>query len=124
LKVREVMTPYVATISPEASVREAAQRMRELDMAPLPVSEGGRLLGMITAKDITVRATAEGRDADSTLVMDVMTPDVVCCYADDELEDAARRMEQEHLGRLVVLDEDRRPVGIVALSDLARRAAG
>jgi CBS domain-containing protein len=122
VKVSEVMTPYVATISPEASVREAAQLMRELDTGSLPVCEGGRLLGMVTPKDLAVRATAEGRDAESTLVMDVMTPDVLCCYGEDDVQDAKRLMEESRLGRLVVLDEDRRPVGVVALSDIARRS--
>ncbi len=120
MKVREVMTPYVATISPEASVREAAQLMRELDTGSLPVCEGGRLLGMVTPRDLAVRATAEGRDSESTLVMDVMTPDVLCCYREDDVRDARRMLEQSRLGRLVVLDEDRRPVGVVALSDIVR----
>jgi len=120
VKVSDVMTPYVATISPEASVREAAQLMRELDTGSLPVCEGGRLLGMVTPKDIAVRATAFGHDNDSTLVVDVMTPDVVCCYREDDVQDARRMMEESSLGKLVVLDEDRRPVGLVALSDIVR----
>jgi CBS domain-containing protein len=119
LKVSDLMTRDVPTISPEASLRDAARLMREVD-APLPVCEGDRLLGMVSAKDITLRATAEGRDADRTLVLDVMTPEVVCCYGDDEIEHARRLMETSRLGRLVVLDEDRRPVGLIALADIPR----
>ncbi len=122
MKVSEVMTPQVTAVSPEASVREAARLMRELDTGPLPVCEGGRLLGMVPPRDLAVRATAEGRDAESTLVMDVMTSDLLCCYAEDELEHAERLMRESRLARLVVLDQDRRPVGVVTLADLARGA--
>jgi CBS domain-containing protein len=117
--VREVMTPHVEVIHPDATLREAAQKMKSLDVGPIPVCDGDRLQGMLTDRDITVRATAEGRDPNSTRVRDVMTPDVVYCFEDQDVQDAARLMEERQLRRLVVLNRDKRLVGIVSLGDLA-----
>jgi CBS domain-containing protein len=117
--VREVMTPHVEVIHPDATLREAAQKMQSLDVGPIPVCDGDRLQGMLTDRDITVRATAEGRDPNSTRVRDVMTPDVGYCFEDQDVQDAARLMEERQLRRLVVLNRDKRLVGIVSLGDLA-----
>src|SRR5438270_229940 len=117
--VREVMTPHVEVIHPDATLREAAEKMKSLDIGPIPVCDGQRLQGMLTDRDITVRATAEGRDPNSTRVRDVMTPDVVYLFEDQDVQDAARIMEQRQIRRLVVLDRDKRLVGIVSLGDLA-----
>jgi CBS domain-containing protein len=117
--VREVMTPRVEVIHPDATLREAAQKMKSLDVGPIPVCDGDRLQGMLTDRDITVRATAEGRDPNSTRVRDVMTPDVVYCFEDQDVQEAARLMEERQLRRLVVLNGDKRLVGIVSLGDLA-----
>ena len=122
MKVGEVMTANVVTIGPEASLTEAARRMRGLDVGPLPVSDGGRLVGMLTDRDIAVRATAEGCDPETTRVSDVMTRDVVCCFEDDEVRQAARTMARYRKRRLVVVDASGRVVGIVSLGDLALRA--
>jgi CBS domain-containing protein len=90
--LREVMTPKVEVIHPDATLREAAQKMKSLDVGPVPVCDGDRLQGMLTDRDITVRATAEGRDPNTTRVREVMTPDVVYCFEDQEVQDAARMM--------------------------------
>lgn len=92
MKVSAVMTTNVITIGPDATLTEAARRMRGLDIGPLPVADGDRLVGMLTDRDIAVRATAEGRDPSATRVSDVMTRDVVCCFEDDEVLQAARTM--------------------------------
>jgi CBS domain-containing protein len=122
MRVAEVMTADVVTIGPEASLSEAARRMRGLDVGPLPVSDGGRLVGMLTDRDIAVRATAEGCDPETTRVSDIMTRDVVCCFGEDDVREAARTMARYRKRRLVVVDASGRVVGIVSLGDLALRA--
>jgi CBS domain-containing protein len=117
--VREMMTPYVEVIHPDATLREAAEKMQSLDVGPIPVCDGERLQGMLTDRDITVRATAQGRDPNTTRVREVMTPDVVYCFDDQDVQEAARIMEERQIRRLVVLNREKRLVGIVSLGDLA-----
>jgi CBS domain-containing protein len=94
--------------------------MRDLDVGPLPVcGEDDRLAGMITDRDIAIRAVAEGRDPEKTLVRDIMTPKIVHCYKDQDVAEAAHVMEKKQLRRLVVLNRDKRLVGIVSLGDVA-----
>ena len=119
MHLKEMMTPHVEVIAPEASISEAAQKMRHLDIGPLPVCEGERLVGMLTDRDITVRAVAAGRDPLTTQVREVMTPDVVYGFDDQEVQDAARLMAQYQIRRLRVLNRSKQLVGMVALGDLA-----
>jgi len=93
--------------------------MKDLDVGPLPVCEGDRLVGMVTDRDITVRAVAEGCDSRTTTVRDVMTSDVVYCFENQDVEEAARLMKEHQVRRLIVLSRDKRLVGIVSLGDLA-----
>jgi CBS domain-containing protein len=97
----------------------AAEKMKQLDVGPLPVCDGERLVGMITDRDITVRATAAGRDPKTTKVRDVMTEEVFYCFEDQDLQDAAEMMERAQIRRLLILNRDKRLVGIVSLGDLA-----
>jgi CBS domain-containing protein len=117
--VSEVMTRGVVCVSPETTLQEAARKMKSLDVGPLPVCDDDRLAGMITDRDIAVRAVAEGRDPNATRVGEVMTPEVVYCFEDEELEEAVRLMQEKQVRRLVVLDRDRRLCGIVSLGDVA-----
>jgi CBS domain-containing protein len=119
MQLKDVMTPGVEVIAPDASIYEAAEKMRHLDIGPLPVCEDNRLIGMLTDRDITVRAVAAGRDPVTTLVRDVMTPDVVYGFDDQDIADAARVMEQYQIRRLPVLNRSKQLVGMVALGDLA-----
>src|SRR5262245_4078844 len=119
MQLNEIMTPGVEVISPEASVREAAEKMRHLDIGPLPVCDGDRLVGMLTDRDITVRAVADGRDPVTTPVREVMTSDIVYGFDDQDVQDATRLMEQYQIRRLPVLNRNKRLVGIVSLGDLA-----
>ena len=119
MKLNEIMTPGVEVIAPEATIQEAAEKMRHLDIGPLPVCDGDRLVGMVTDRDITVRAVAEGRHPGTTRVRDVMTPDVVYGFDDQDIQDAARLMEQYQIRRLPVLNHTKRLVGMVSLGDLA-----
>jgi CBS domain-containing protein len=94
--------------------------MKDLDMGPLPVcGDNDRLVGMVTDRDITVRAVAEARDPRTTTVQDVMTPDVVYCFEDQDVREAAKLMQEHQVRRLVVLTRDKRLAGIVSLGDLA-----
>jgi CBS domain-containing protein len=119
MQLKDIMTPGVEVIAPDASIYEAAEKMSHRDIGPLPVCEGNRLIGMLTDRDITVRAVAAGRDPVTTLVRDVMTPEVVYGFDDQEIADAARVMEQYQIRRLPVLNRSKQLVGIVALGDLA-----
>ena len=120
MQVRQIMTAGVECTRPTATLREAAQRMRDLDVGPLPVcGENDRLVGMITDRDITVRSVAQGQDPGTTLVRDVMTPKILYCFDDQEIAEAARIMEQNQVRRLVVLNRDKRLVGILSLGDVA-----
>jgi CBS domain-containing protein len=122
MQLKEIMTPGVEVITPEASIDEAAEKMSHLDIGPLPVCDGERLVGMLTDRDITVRAVAAGRNPLTTQVREVMTPDVVYGFDDQEVEDAARLMAQYQIRRLLVMDRRKQLVGMVALRDLAVHA--
>jgi CBS domain-containing protein len=118
MKIAELMTLDVEVIRPNDTLRTAAKMMADLDAGILPVGENDRLVGMITDRDITVRAVAEGRDPDKTTVRDTMTDEVRYCFADESPEEVARKMSAWQLRRLPVLSRDKRLVGIVALGDL------
>lgn len=118
--VTNVMTRGAECVHPTDSLQEVAQKMRNMDVGPLPVcGDNDRLVGMITDRDITVRAVADGCDPRSTTVKDVMTPEVVYCFDDQDVQEAARLMKENQIRRLVVLNRDKRLVGIVSLGDLA-----
>ncbi len=120
MQLKDVMTPSPECIRPDATLQEAARKMRDLDVGPLPIcGDDDRLAGMITDRDITVRTVAEGKDPKTTPVREAMTEDVVFGFEDQDVADAARVMEQRQIRRLVVLNRDKRLVGIVSLGDLA-----
>ena len=119
MKVKDVMTRGAECVRPEATLQEAAQKMKSLDVGPLPVCDNDRLVGMLTDRDITVRAVAEGKDPRATRVRDAMTEGICYCFEDDDVADAARLMKEQQIRRLVVLNRDKRLAGIVSLGDLA-----
>jgi len=121
MKVSDVMTRDVQTVRPNQTAREAANFMLRADAGAIPVTEGDRLLGMITDRDIAVRGVAEGHGPD-TPVRDLMTNDMVCARVDDDVEDAATRMSEAQVRRLPVIDEQERLCGIVSLADLSRES--
>lgn len=122
MQVKDVMTRDVHLIPPHGSLQEAAELMKRLDVGSLLVGEGDRLAGIITDRDIAVRAVAEGQDCWEGKVRDAMSMDVACCAVYDDIN-AARRLMQEHqIRRLPVLDTDHHLVGIVSLGDLAVHA--
>lgn len=113
------MTAHARCVGPENTLVEAAGLMRELDVGALPVCEEDRLAGMITDRDMALRAVADGRDPNTTIVRDVMSPGVVYVFADQEVEEVARVMEERKIRRVPVLSREKRLVGIVALGDIA-----
>ena len=121
MQVLEIMTPKAECIGPNEPVQQAARRMSELDVGSLPVCDNDRIVGIVTDRDITVRCTSQGDSPGETRVGDVMTPDIVFCFEDQDVDEAAKLMEREQVRRLVVLNRDKRLVGIVSLGDLAVR---
>ena len=119
MQIKEVMTPSPETISPEATLAEAATMMKKLNVGSLPVRSNDSVVGWITDRDITIRSTAEHRDPDAAVVQEAMSPAVVFCTENDDVDDCARLMEEKQIRRLPVLDAERRLVGVVALGDLA-----
>jgi len=119
MQLKEIMTHGAEVIAPEATLQEAAKKMQRLDVGPLPVCDGERLIGMLTDRDITVRAVAEGCDPTTTTVREAMTPDVAYCFEDQEVHEAAQIMEQYQIRRLPILNRNKRLVGLVSLGDLA-----
>jgi CBS domain-containing protein len=119
MRVGHVMTHDVETIGPDGTIREAAEKMRSLDVGLLPVVDGKRVIGMITDRDITVRITADGRDPDTSRVREAMSEGMIGCHEDDDVAEAARLMEEHQIRRLPVLGRDKELVGILSLGDIA-----
>jgi CBS domain-containing protein len=119
MKVHEIMTAHARCVAPDNTLVEAAGLMRELDVGALPVCDNDRLAGMLTDRDLVVRAIADGRDPNETTVGDVLSAGVVYVLADQDVEDAARIMEEKQIRRLAVLSREKRLVGIVSLGDIA-----
>ncbi|HEU4957443.1 MAG TPA: CBS domain-containing protein [Sphingomicrobium sp.] len=123
MKISEVMTTDVETVSAEQTAREAASFMLRADAGSIPVCDGGRVIGMITDRDIAVRGVAEGRGPD-TPVSELMSDGIICAREDEDVTTVAQRMSDEQIRRLPVLDADDKLCGIVSLGDLTRETTG
>ncbi len=122
MRVAETMTRGVFIVSPEETIQEAAMAMAGIDAGVLPISNGDRLVGMITDRDIAIRGVAEGKGPD-TKVRDVMTTEIKYCFDDQEVDDVIRNMGEIQVRRLPVVDRDKRLVGILSLGDVAATAS-
>jgi CBS domain-containing protein len=120
-RLRDVMTTGVETVAPGDTIRYAAEKMEALDIGSLPVCDGDRLVGVLTDRDIAIRAVASGRDPNRTAVIETMTPHLVFGYEEQPVDEAVDLMREHEIRRLPVVDHRRRLVGIVALADLATR---
>jgi CBS domain-containing protein len=120
MKIIEIMTREPELISPDASIKDAAKRMKNEDIGALPVGENDRLIGMVTDRDIAMRGVAEGRAPETTPVRDVMSEKILYCFEDDDIEDAAQCMAEHQVRRLPILNRDKRLTGIVSLADIAQ----
>ena len=123
MQVKDVMNPNVEFVDPDMCLTDIATKMRDLDLGALPVEEGDDLIGMITDRDIAIRVVADGNDPKTTRVSEIMSKDVTWCTDDQDVEDAAHLMESKKVRRLPVLDEDKKLVGILSLSDISRKAS-
>jgi CBS domain-containing protein len=117
--LKEIMTPQVDVISPDATAEDASTRMKDLNIGAIPVCDGDGLIGMLTDRDLVVRVMAQRRDPKAVRVGEAMTPDVSYCFEDDDIEKAAHVMSQKQIRRLPILSKSKKLVGIVSLGDLA-----
>jgi CBS domain-containing protein len=117
-KCSDIMTKNVQTATADTTLREVATMMRDGDMGSVPVVEDGRLVGIVTDRDIVVRALAEGKDGSGS-VSDAMTTDIVTASPDDYVFEAVRLMGDKQVRRIPVVDNERKLVGIIALADIA-----
>ena len=122
MRLGEMMAMDVEIIGSNASLKEAAAKMKDLDVGLIPVCEGDELKGTLTDRDITVRATAEGRSPSETKVSDIMSKEIAYCFEDQEIEEAMSLMEARQIRRLPILNREKRLVGIVSLGDLSVHA--
>jgi CBS domain-containing protein len=119
MQIRDIMSRDVKLASPHDNLAKAASLMRDLDVGALPVADDDRLVGMVTDRDITVRAVADNAKPDECLVSEVMSPVIKYVYDDQDTQDVARNMGDLQVRRLPVVNRDKRLVGIVSLADLA-----
>jgi len=117
MNIESIMSRDVHTVRPDQTLREAAETMRKLNIGSLPVRDNDRLVGMLTDRDIVVRAVAQGDTADMT-VRDVMSPTVKYCFASDDVQAIARNMASLEVRRLPVLDAQKRLVGMISLANM------
>ncbi len=123
MKVSEAMTKDVMLANPAQSICDAAKMMADCDAGVLPVGENDRLVGVITDRDIAIRAVAEHKSPD-TPVREVMSKEVLYCFEDDDVQKIAKNMAEQQIRRLPVVNRDKRLVGIVSIGDLARKDSG
>jgi CBS domain-containing protein len=123
MRVSEAMTREVRVCTPGQTIREVAQTMAEIDAGSMPVGENDRLIGMITDRDIAIRAVAAGKGPD-TPVREVMSEHIHYCFDDEEIDDVAQNMGDIRVRRLPVINRDKRLVGIISLGDVARTEGG
>ena len=119
MNVDSCMSTEVFLTTPGHTIGDAARLMKQIDAGILPVGEGDRLVGMITDRDIAIRAVAEGKGPE-TRVGDVMSREILYCYADEDLDDVAMQMRELQVRRMPVLNRDKRLIGIISLGDMAQ----
>ncbi|MDP1640412.1 MAG: CBS domain-containing protein [Hyphomicrobium sp.] len=122
MKVRDLMHKGVEIMPPETSITKLAKKMRDLDVGAIPIGSNGKVIGIVTDRDITLRAVANGKDLSQLTAHDVMTKGVVCCRDTARLRDVVHMMEEKKIRRVPVTDEEENVIGMVALGDIS--AAG
>src|SRR5881409_840784 len=120
MRVRDIMSTDVKCLTPETGMKEVAIHMKTLDVGFIPICENDRLVGAITDRDIVLRAIAEGREISTCTARDVMTKDVFWCYEDDSVKDVAKKMREKDVRRMLILNHDKKLVGVVSLGDLSK----
>jgi CBS domain-containing protein len=123
MKVKDVMHKGTTCVEPGTPVREIAKRMRDSDVGAIPVKADGRLVGMVTDRDITCRALADSGNPAKLTAKDVMTNDVVCCSPDDDVQVAIEAMEAKQIRRLPVTDSHKTMIGMLSLGDISHKVS-
>jgi CBS domain-containing protein len=124
MQVHEIMSHDVMVVSPDDTLQQAAKLMADIEAGAIPVGENDRLVGMITDRDITVRAVAQGKSPDQCKVREVMSSEIKYVFEDDSVDQAAAKMSALQVRRLPVLNRDKRLTGIVSLGDIAAKQGG
>jgi len=119
MKVKDAMHEGVTWVGPDTKIGELARSMRDEGIGAIPVGENDRLIGMVTDRDIAIKGFADGRDPASLTARDVMNGPILYCRTEEDIDDAARLMEQHQVRRLPVIDENKRMVGMLSLGDIA-----
>jgi CBS domain-containing protein len=119
VKVKDAMHKGVTWVGPDAKISELAKMMRDEGIGSIPIGENDRLIGMVTDRDIAIKGFADGKDVSAMTARDVMTGPILYCRAEEELDDAARIMEDHQVRRLPVIDENKRMVGMLSVGDIA-----
>lgn len=122
-KVKDVMSTNFKFMAPDSPVSKVAQQMRDLDCGFMPLAENDKMIGMITDRDITIRAVAEGKDPAKVMARDIMTEKTFYCYDDQDVEEVCNNMGEIQVRRLPVVNREKRLVGIVSMGDLAQAAS-
>src|SRR5262249_3427341 len=120
MKVRELMTTNVECVSPETNAVQLSQKMKTLDVGFIAICETDRLMGTVTDRDIVIRGIASGRDLNTCTARDIMTQDVFWCFEDDDVKDVAQKMSNKEVRRMLILNEEKRLVGVVSLGDISK----
>lgn len=122
MQVKEVMTERVTVVEPDTQIPQIARKMREEDIGSVPVVENERLVGMVTDRDIVIRAVAEGQDVRTATAREAMSPGILYCFDDQTVEEVLENMGDQQVRRLPVVNRDKRLVGVVSLGDLSKAA--
>jgi len=122
MQIKEIMTKNPEEIPAIESVMDAAEKMKELNVGVIPIFKNDKVVGVVTDRDIAIRAVAEGKNPKDTPVMDIMSTNVVSCPENADIQEAAQIMEKNKVRRLIVTDQSGKAVGIVSLGDIATKA--
>ena len=120
MKVSEIMSRNVECISGDTSIKDAAETMRSVDVGFLPVCEGDHVIGILTDRDITIRHVADGQNPYRVKVREIMTPDALYCFEDQDIEEVGRFMQEHEVRRVLIFDRARQLVGVVSLGDISK----
>ena len=120
MKISEIMTTNVECVSPDSSISELADKMKSLDVGFLAVCENDRIAGTVTDRDIVIRGIAGSKDINSLKAADVMTKDVHWSYESDDIKDVAKKMSDKEVRRMLILNENKRLVGVVSIGDISK----
>ena len=124
MKIREVMHKGVEVMAADTPVAKLAEKMRDKDIGAIPIGSSSQIVGMVTDRDITIRAVANGKDMSKLTAQDVMTKGAVCCHDTESVRDVLRTMEERQIRRIPVFDEGEHLVGIVSLGDISEALPG